>query len=666
VKAQLPAGTVAVDATALVGAIVASQQQGATQRDGGNALPVPAGWATTPFAPGMPLAPRPINDPDPLSGEVAPRRYDYPVSFNLPGVDQRVLPWKVLRDAADQIDLFRLALEVRKSDIRALDWGIGICDEALEMAKAKDSSATDADISEKLRDQFAEDIARVREFWKVPDRTNGIDFAGWINQLLEEHFVLDAVAIYPRKTRGGDLYALEVIDGTTIKPLLDERGNTPFPPSPAYQQVLVGFPRGEFTADVDTDSQGEDGMQVIPNGLTRSELIYERWNVRTHTPYGFSIVEQALVTADLWLKRQEWFRAEFTDGVLPAGWMETDGSYTPAQLREYNAVFNDYLSGNTRERQRIQALPKGFKPVVGDGAPGDRFDPRLDEFLLKLVLAHLKVLPSRVGITPNSGLGGKGHQDGEEDSQMRQATRPTIEWLAHLFTRISRTHLGMPAELEFKFLGLDAEDEAAADTLEENRLRSGRMTLNETRDAIGKPRFDFPEADMPMVMGRTGVIFLEGQLNQKEAALEAFGVGANTAIPEPGQAAPATGEPGQPETPENGPVAPTSATDAGSGSKDTTPAKTGQQAADSAAKAEELSALRRFARKGNRSRPFVVKHLTPDEVALLGLDVAVVHELGKGDASREGLAGVGDARRADRSAHPGRRSGFTWADPEPA
>ena len=49
--------------------------------------------------------------------------------------------------------------------------------------------------------------------------------------------MIDAATIYPRLTRSGALYRLD-IDGATIKPLIGEDGRAPEAPDPAYQQVL--------------------------------------------------------------------------------------------------------------------------------------------------------------------------------------------------------------------------------------------------------------------------------------------------------------------------------------------------------------------------------------------------------------------------------------------
>src|SRR5437879_2072857 len=68
----------------------------------------------------------------------------------------------------------------------------------------------------------------------------------------------------------------------------------------------------------------------------------------------------------------------------------------------------------------------------------------------------------------------------------------------------------MPRELEFKFLNKDSEDEKALDELSEAQFKSGRITLNDTRERLGLSPYDFAEADMPMVVTQRGIVFLEG------------------------------------------------------------------------------------------------------------------------------------------------------------
>src|SRR3984957_5195079 len=67
-------------------------------------------------------------------------------------------------------------------------------------------------------------IDQVTCFLARPDRRHS--FADWLRMLLEEMLVIDAASLYPRYNRGGSLYALDNIDGATIKPLIGEDGRT--------------------------------------------------------------------------------------------------------------------------------------------------------------------------------------------------------------------------------------------------------------------------------------------------------------------------------------------------------------------------------------------------------------------------------------------------------
>ena len=485
---------------AQVGTLVAATAQAA--RTDGTYQPLPRTEPQVPFGPGVPLYPAAI-DPLRPDGRTEPRFNEYPVTSNLPGVGDRLVPWKVLRDAADAGGLPRRCIEIRKAEVTTLDWAITITKEAVEAAQAT-SDKPRAEVEQELRQALSADMVRCSRFWQKPDPGQDENFSEWVGKVLEEHFVLDAIAIYPRLTYGGDLFALEVLDGSTIKPLRDHRGGRPLPPNPAFQQILWGFPRGEFVADADADGE-------VLNAYRSDQLVYKRRNVRTHTPYGYSAVEQALEDVDVWLRRRKWIRDEYTEGTVPAGFVTNNGqtSWTPGQLAEYETALNDAYSGSTASRHRLRVLPPGFDIETPDDF-GEKYKPEYDLFLIKQIAAHFDVTIAELGFTEQGGLGSTGWHEGQAAVQQRKATLPTLRWLQQLFTSISRSHLRMPEELEFRFLGLEEEDEAGADEVARQRVMWGRMTINEDRDRMGQPRFDFPEADMPMVMTSRGVIMLKG------------------------------------------------------------------------------------------------------------------------------------------------------------
>lgn len=612
----LPSGSTVSDATAMLTSL-----QNRTQGAVPGMVPLDRSqgfWSL--FGPGAPLYPAPLNNPNPQTGQADPRQYEYPVSTNILSND-RPVSWTTLRDAADKVDIIRLCLRTRKDELTQLEWGFGFTADAESQMDINTPAARKA-----MREKYSAQLTKLKNFWSTPDTTNDLSWSEWLGMLLEERFVLDALSIYPRFTYGGDLVSLEIIDGSTIKPLIDEYGNRPRPPAPAYQQWLYGFPRGEYT-----DTGGSDNWE---GGA--GSLIYKPYTRRTNTPYGFPEVEQALISADVYLRRQDWMRQEYTAGTLPTSFLKMDtqiGAMTPEQLRAWEVVLNDYMSGSTENRHRFKILPGGLDPHPTQDV-AERYKADYDEFLVKLLCAHMATQPSEIGFTPNKGLGGSGFSDGQEDVTYRKSLRPTLAWLVDLINSISREYLGMPEELTMQFLGMESEDEEMADKVASARVMEGRMTLNEDRDRTGMPRYTFAEADMAAVFTKTGVVFLDG-------ASEVAPAGALVSPVAPF---------------EEGSEDPTAAADnADPKSKVGATPKDKQTPKADAVKKAELAQFRKFTKSGNRSRPFEFRHHTQTEI----------QDLLKADDAR-GRVGGGQAsprtRSSDGAESSPDRFGFDWSD----
>jgi hypothetical protein len=468
-----------------------------------------------PFGPLGAMTPAPFDPPRRDTGRTEPRLAEYPPGWNLPGLDHRLIPWRVLRESARQVDILRRCIEVRKRHVASLKWAWTVSEDAVEQAMLDArGGATKRDVEADLRERLRPEIARLTAFWKKPWRSEGKDFKAWASMLLEEHLVLDAVAVYPKMTYGGDCLGLEIIAGDTIKPLRDYRGARPQPPYPAYQQILWGFPRGEYTATV---TEGPDGSTLVSNGYPADQMYYYVGTPFASTPYGLSAVEQALVSARIYLKRQGWLLAEYDEGVTPQTWLVPpsnaaellDEPFTVLKRREWEMAVNDELAGNTALRHRVKLTPPGFEPKQMANV-AEQYKPDYDYFLIRILAAHMDVTLPEINITEPGGLGATGYHEGQEDVQDRVGTRPTVATIQDIVDDLSEQYLRKPPELTFKILGLESEDEAAQDAVAGDRVASGRMTLNEDRDRTGQPRYNFKEADMPMLQTQRGVVFLEG------------------------------------------------------------------------------------------------------------------------------------------------------------
>lgn len=241
------------------------------------------------FGPLNPLTP--IAPPD-----VAGRRFDFPPGYNIVTRPRAYEPvgFQELRGFADAYDLLRLVIETRKDQMERQRWRIRPRSRGRE-GWGRRGATLDAGTSAR--------IASLETFFKRPDGVTS--WKTWLRALLEDMFVIDAATLFCQRTRNGQLFALQQLDGATIKRVIDDWGRTPQPYAdadgamvfpPAYQQVLKGLPAVNYAA---------------------RDIIYRPRNVRAHRVYGYSPVQQVLMTVNIALRRQLWQLDYYSEGSIP-------------------------------------------------------------------------------------------------------------------------------------------------------------------------------------------------------------------------------------------------------------------------------------------------------------------------------------------------------------
>lgn len=500
----------------------------------------------SPFGPLWPLHVQAISPARPDTGQPEPRVWEYPQGFNLPGGGARLIDWEVLRAAARNVDAIRRCIQIRKEDLAQLDGSWVVSERAVKAAQEASPDKPREDIEAELRRQFGSDIERLTEFWETPWITNGVRLRQWFHAILEDHITFDGVAIYPVTSVGGDVIAFRLIDPATIKLLINDAGERPQPPYPAFQQLIAGFPRGEYWADVALD---EAGQEILDGGLTAAQLTYWRENVVTYTPYGRSAVEDALISAALYLKRQGWMHAEYDEGSTPLTWLIPQGDkfvanqLSPSQRREYERAINDDMEGQTGKRHRIKVSYPGYQPEQMQ-AVEERYKPEYDIHLVRMLIGHFGVTMDRFGLTEAKGLGASGQHEKQSEVQDDAGLNPDARMLRDLVLELSRNYLDAPRALDFQFTKRKPEDEAARDLVLTAQRARGVLTLNEDRRALGRTTFNFPEADMPGIVSPTGIVYIEGGAQAQQAQQEQQAMMAEAAVA--AKANPAAGAPGAP------------------------------------------------------------------------------------------------------------------------
>ena len=475
---------------------------------GENALPRNPMDSRVAFGPATPLYPRPL-DPNGPWGRPEPRRTEYQISWNLQLSNLRAVPWEVLRSAADQCDVVRRCIDIRKAGIQEQAWDIALTPEATAKLMQADDSIKSPEKAQMIgRKKYQPIIDRIRAFLEEPDAQNGEDWSTWIGNVLEERYVWDALSIWPvfqtrRQYLSQQPVAFRVLDGSTIKPLLDEYGNRPAPPFPAFQQILYGFPRGEFVAAPDPDGE-----------FAADQLFYAPSDVRSGGtwPYGCSATEKALPAATLWIERQRWWREEWESGVVGRADVKTDATFNnPADRQQQEALLNSEMSGDTRRRQQYKLWPMGFEPTYPPQL-AEKYKPDLDEFLIKQIGSKFSVMPTQLGIVPSAyGILGRGTEPGEQDISETEGDSPLQESLIDLVNKLCRRYLGMPKDLTLTFTGggIDEDAQVRAQT-DQVLINSAQKTVNDIRAENGDSLYEFPEANMPFINTATGPVFLEG------------------------------------------------------------------------------------------------------------------------------------------------------------
>ncbi|MGB6771204.1 MAG: phage portal protein [Candidatus Dormiibacterota bacterium] len=501
---QLPAGTTTMTLT---------QEQARALANGNlmsptQLLPRNPADAVANFGPSQPLPSQPL-DPLQVWGRPLPRRSEYPVAWNLQLKPQRIVPFEILKACADQCDVVRRCIDIRKQALQEQDWDIALTASATAQLMANDDSIKSPVKAQAMgRVQYADVIERIRAFLEEPDPINHLSWTEWLGNLLEEHFVYDALSVYPWRAYGGDVVALVILDGATIKPLLDEYGNTPQPPYPAFQQILYGYPRGEFQAAPNPDAE-----------FLSDQLFYRPRDRRSGTPYGCSPTEKALPMADLWLKRQAWMRDEWAAGVQPRVILKTNAPMQPSDRQQHEASMNDEMSGDGKARHRWKVLPEGFDPILL-GEMAEKYKSDYDEFLVQQIGSKFAVMPTQLGIIPARGwTGGATEAAGQNDISETLGDGPLEEWVIDVVNAVCRLYLGMPKELTLTFTGGGIDEDALVKAQTQVALTgAGLRTLNDVRAENGDSLYTFPEADMPFIQTASGPDFLPGSSIQPAPA----------------------------------------------------------------------------------------------------------------------------------------------------
>lgn len=384
------------------------------------------------FGPG---SPQPATAPAAVEG----RQWQVPIGVNtIQTKKTEGIDFHTLRVFADAVDIIRLLIEERKDQLCALDWAVQKkgTQHGLRKAAAADPRALS-----------------IEAFLQLPDQTQPWD--QWLRLLLEDMYVLDAASLYVQQTKGGKLFALHPIDGGTIKRLIDGRGWTPQAPLPAYQQILRGVVATDYTTD---------------------NLLYLARNRRTNRIYGYSHVEQIIVTARLWLARQASNLEYYDKGSIPDGFLSASKDWGPNEIKRYQDMFDEQLAGQLGERRKVKITPNDSK-FTATKEPALKGD--YDEWLARIACFCFSVPP-----IPFIKEMTRATADQSASQSQSGGLEYDRKWVERMMTAIIGKQFQAP-EYEFVFRDREAQDPMERAQVDQIYVSSGVLMPDEVRGDLG-------------------------------------------------------------------------------------------------------------------------------------------------------------------------------------
>jgi 8-oxo-dGTP pyrophosphatase MutT (NUDIX family) len=386
------------------------------------------------FTPGRPLQPY-------FGYSTRPRANDYPVSVNT--ATQGRAAWG------------RVSYDTLKAIIGAYDVARDCIDHKIDEIRSmplmfQPAHGVEEDVDEAI------DVARL--VLEYPDRE--LPYESWISKWLENALKYDSAPLYKRRNFNGDVIGLEVLDGTTIHPYIDENGRRPVPPGPAYYQAVHGMVGSWYTAD---------------------DIIWVPFRPQEDSPYGLAPIESALLTANTDIREQWHFLQLFTDGSIPAGFLEVPPDTSdPDQVAEWQDYWDATVMGDQAKLHQIIAVPNASKFTQTKPAA---FDVAFAEHLMMRSCARFGVVPQDIGLIKDVN---RATGETQMDIQFRVNTLPWVYWVEGILSRYLRRDIGLPVKVKLD-TGRDKEDRLVEAQAHKLYVDMGAESVDEVRvDVLGK------------------------------------------------------------------------------------------------------------------------------------------------------------------------------------
>ena len=229
--------------------------------------------------------------------------------------------------------------------------------------------------------------------------------------------------------------------------------------------------------------------------LRNDELMYIRPNPSTATPFGHGPLEIAFNTVSRILGVGE-FAGNVASNARPSIGLDLGDGGTPEMLGAFRQYWRNEVEGQGNmpifamggsDKSRGPAVMR-FYPEGDDG-----LYLKYQEFLIRELASAFDLSPQNLGLERDVN---RNTSETSEDRDLKQAVKPYAHLLAsHITREMLHAKLGF-SQLEFKFKGIESENNKEIVEVYEIQYKNNAITPNEYREGRGMPPSANEFADM--------------------------------------------------------------------------------------------------------------------------------------------------------------------------
>lgn len=217
--------------------------------------------------------------------------------------------------------------------------------------------------------------------------------------------------------------------------------------------------------------------------LRNDELTYIRANAANDTPYGFGPVQVAFNSISRILGAGA-YAGNKASNASPENliWI---GKADPTRLAKFRNWWTTYVEG--QGQIPITGSDDEPKAIKLHGGDDKSLYLEWQEFIIREIATAFSLTPMNLGIERDVN---RATAEVLEEKDYARAIRPLANMLAmHLTREVLHAKLGWYG-IQFRFSGLDREDQLLTSEIYEKRYKNNMVTPNEERDRIGLEPLD--------------------------------------------------------------------------------------------------------------------------------------------------------------------------------